>query len=1171
MKKNGFMHRLWRGHSKLFLIMKLSLVLIITCLIEVHSAGYSYSQSTRLTINMENATIKDVFDEIEQSSKFIFVYYNDIIALDTKVNIDIKDRTIDKVLDKLFESTDNSYEILDRQIVIKKKVQNLFLSQLKNDSTAASLQQITISGNVTEITGDPLPGVNIKIEGTTVGTVSGLNGKYTINVPSKESTLTFSFIGYLTEKVVVGDRKVIDLQMSPDITNLEDVTIVAFAKQKKNSVMASITTIKPSELKVPSSNLTTALAGRMAGIISYQRSGEPGQDNAQFFIRGVTTFGYKSSPLILIDGIELTTEDLARLQTDDIASFSIMKDAAATALYGARGANGVIYVTTKEGVEGPARFSVRFENSISSPTQKIELADPITYMNMHNEAVRTRMGRDINGNLILTEPLPYSQEKIDKTQAGLDPVLYPTTDWYKMLLKDQTSNQRFNFNANGGGKIARYYIAGTVNSNNGNLRTDAKNNFNNNIKLKQYQLTSKLNINLTKTTKVLFNFKTSIDNYTGPLQGGQAIYNQIMHTNPVLFQPYYEADAEHQYTKHILYGNDPKGTMFYANPYADLMKGFKEYKEARVLVQIEINQDLSSLVDGLSFKLSGNGNQYSYFEITRQSVPYYYKPTKNPETQDYTLTELNPEIGQEYLSYTEGNKNVSTSYYMEGLLNYTKTFNEKHQVGAMLVGILRDELKGNEGSLQKSLPYRNVGLSGRFTYGFMDKYYFEGNFGYNGSERFSKSHRFGLFPSAGLGWIVSNEKFFEPLKKTITKLKLKGTYGLVGNDAIGGPDDRFFYLSQTNMNVGGRGAMFGKFFDYYKSGVTISRYANDEISWETAKKMNLGLELGLFNKATLQVDAFKEQRSNILMDRVTLASMGLQAGVRANMGEAEGKGIDASLNYNVTIGHNWWIQAMGNFTYAVSKITKMEEPDYSSTPWRSSVGQSIKQYYGYIAERLFVDDNEVANSPEQAFGVKPMGGDIKYRDINGDDKITNADMVPIGYPTTPEIVYGFGFSFGYKTFDFSAFFQGLARESFWIDYYSSAPFLNYHKDVNDNIAQIYNNQLLKTWADSYWSEDNRDPYARWPRLSTSAVPNNSASSTWFMQNGEFLRLKSMEIGFSLPQNFIKKIRLTKCRFYLSGTNLLTFSKFKLWDPEMGGNGLGYPVQKVINTGVLIDF
>ena len=388
---------------------------------------------------------------------------------------------------------------------------------------------------------------------------------------------------------------------------------------------------------------------------------------------------------------------------------------------------------------------------------------------------------------------------------------------------------------------------------------------------------------------------------------------------------------------------------------------------------------------------------------------------------------------------------------------------------------------------------------------------------------------------------------------------------MVGNDAIGSADDRFFYLSKVNMNDGNRTDQFGKFMDYSKPGVSIQRYANDAITWETSYKLNLGVEVGLFDKFEIQADVFHERRTNILMDRISLASMGLQAGVRANIGEAMSKGIDASIDYNETFQNGWWIQARANFTYAVSEMTKLEESDYTSTPWLSHIGQSINQNYGYIAERLFVDQREVDNSPAQSFG-QYSGGDIKYRDKNGDDRISGLDVVPIGYPTTPEIVYGFGFSTGYKAFDFSVFFQGLANESFWIDTYASAPFI----DTYDGNA-IGNNQLLKVWADSYWSEENPDVYARWPRLSNTLLANNNQWSTKMMQDGSFLRLKSLEVGLTVPQNISSKLKMAKCRFYASGTNLLTFSKFKLWDPEMGGNGLGYPVQRVFNLGVLVEF
>ncbi len=1025
----------------------------------------------------------------------------------------------------------------------------------KNKKEAVVQEQKKVTGTVADAEGNPLPGATVTIQGTTRGVITDPNGYFTIDVVPAD-VMVISFIGMETKEIPVGAKLLFNIVLPPKSEELEDVTIVAFAKQKKESVIASITTVKVSELKVPSSNLTTSLAGRMSGIISYQRSGEPGKDNAQFFVRGVTTFGYKKDPLILIDGVELTSEDLARMQPDDIASFSIMKDATATALYGARGANGVIYVTTKEGREGQARVSLRYETSISRPTNNIELADPITYMLMHNEAVKTRDPLGL---------LPYSLEKIDKTISGEDPVLYPTTDWYEEMFNNQAINHRLNFSINGGGKVARYYLAATINKDNGVLKVDKKNNFNNNIDLKKYNLRANINLNLTKTTKAKIIFNTTFDDYTGPIDGGSEMYEKVMRTNPVYFKSYYEPDDAHQYTKHILFGNYGAGN--YYNPYADMVKGYKDYSRNRTLAQIELFQDLKFITEGLNIRALGSANRYSYFDVSRSYNPYYYRPMADPlGAQDYLLIPLNIEEGTEYLDYHPGDKDIVSSYYIEAAINYNRQINESHMVSGMLVFTMREELVANAENLQKSLPYRNMGLSGRFTYAYRNRYFAEFNFGYNGSERFSKKERFGFFPSAGLGWIVSNEEFFSGAKKIFSNLKLKATYGLVGNDAIGSADDRFFYLSQVNMNDWGRSIPFGTYMDYSKSGVSVQRYENDRITWETAKKLNIGIELGLFEKLNIQADIFRDTRTNILMDRIRLASMGLEANVRANVGEAMSQGIDISADYSQSFNKDFWMQVRANFTYAHGIITKAEEPDYSETPWRSAVGMPINQTWGYVAERFFVDQKEVDNSPEQTFG-EYTGGDIKYKDINGDDRISGLDRVPIGFPTAPEIVYGFGISTGYKGFDFSVFFQGLGNESFWVSPYYTAPFV----DIDGTNSVSSNNQLLKVYADSYWSEEHRDVYALWPRLSENVMNNNAQTSTHFMQNGAFMRLKTLEIGYSLPLHVIAKAKLTQCRFYFNGINLYTFSNFNLWDPEMGGNGLAYPIQMVLNGGVQLSF
>lgn len=1023
-----------------------------------------------------------------------------------------------------------------------------------------SQNRISVRGTVSNNFGELLPGVTVNIRGTTNATSTDVNGEFTIIVPSDTTVLVFRYIGFKTEEIVVGSKRVISVVLAEESTMLEEAVVVAFGKQKKESVIGAITTITPKELKVPSSNLTTSFAGRVAGMIAYQRSGEPGQDNADFFIRGVTTFGYKKDPLILIDNIEVSSTELSRLQVDDIESFSIMKDATSTALYGARGANGVILITTKQGTEGKAKVNFRFENSISRAIKNIELADPITYMRLANEAVLTR------------DPLGltyYSDQKIDNTISGVNPYVFPATDWRDELLKDYTMNQRANLSVSGGGKIARYYVSGSFNKDNGIMKVANQNNFNSNIDLKSYSLRANVDMELTTTTSMSVRLAGTFDDYTGPIDGGTQVYRNIMRTNPVLFPAYYPTDEDHKYVQHIMFGNYETGN--YLNPYADMVKGYKDYSKSNMSAQLELKQNLRFITDGLSVRGLMNTSRYSYFDVTRAYAPFYYHAsTWDKVTNTYKLTALNEEGGTEYLNYNPGTKNVNSELYIEGSVNYNKTFNKDHGISGLLVLMLRDKLTGNAGTLQESLAYRNVGFSGRFTYAYANRYFTEFNFGYNGSERFYKTNRFGFFPSFGVGWSLSNEPFWnDNLKHLLPKTKIRATYGLVGNDALG--DERFLYLSEVNMNDGNRSATFGRDYGYSRNGVSVSRYSNPDITWEKALKTNLGLELNILNSWDIVVEGYWEKRTNIFMQRTaTPATMGLSAQPSANIGEAKSRGLDVSIDYNKVFSKDFWVQGRANLTYAKSKYLVYEEPTYDNTPWKSRVGHQIGQQWGYIAERLFVDDEEAANSPKQNFG-EYGGGDIKYKDVNGDGQITELDQVPIGYPTTPEIVYGFGFSMGYKHIDFSAFFQGLARESFWIDVNATAPFVSYLYSGETNTRTLQN-ALIKAYADNHWSEDNRNMYALWPRLSTSSIgnSNNSQRSTWFMQDGSFLRLKSLEVGYTIPGKMVNKLG-ANIRIYASGTNLLTFSKFKLWDPEMAGNGLGYPIQRVYNVGLTISF
>lgn len=1026
-------------------------------------------------------------------------------------------------------------------------------------SMVAVAQTKTVKGVIyEEETGEPMPGATVSVEGSTRGVMTDLDGSFELTGVKPTDKLKFECLGKETQVLQVGTMTNFVVKLKNAANELDEVTVVAFGKQRKESVIGSISTVDVKTLKVPSSNLTTALAGNVAGVIAYQRTGEPGQDNADFFVRGITTFGANTSPLILIDNIELTSTDLARLQPDDIESFSIMKDATATALYGARGANGVIFVTTKRGQEGPAKIFARVETSISAPTDVVELADPVTYMKSYNEAISTR---DPLGELM------YTYDKIEQTgKPGANRLIYPANDWYDMLFKDFATSYRANVSARGGGKVATYYVSGAYTEDTGVLKVDKRNSFNNNIDDKNYTLRSNVDINVTPTTKLAVRLTGNFRDYQGPLNGGSDVYRQIMHSDPVLFPAYYPVDDEHVGIQHIMFGNYEDGS--YINPYANLVKGYKNYQRSQMIAAVQLEQDLKFITKGLSFMTLFNLTRLSEFTVNRQFNPYWYRLDRyDSYTGEYHVNRIN-ENGTDYLTYSESGKTVKNTMYSETRLNYNRSFG-KHDVTGLLVFTASESLTANAGSLQLSLPSRNAGLSGRFTYGYDKRYFVEYNFGYNGSERFHKSHRWGFFPSAGLAWMMSNEKWFKPLTKVVSNLKLRYSYGLVGNDNIGSSSNRFYYLSEMSMNNSGLGASFGETRNVSYNGIGVVRYANEAITWEKSYKSNYALELGLFKKLDIIAEYFTEHRTDIFMQRADIPNtMGLQAAVYGNIGQARSKGIDIQADYKQAWASGLWASARANFTYSTGKYDVYEEPTYPES-YRQHAGRSIRQTWGYIAERLFVDDEDAANSPSQAaFGSQYGGGDIKYTDVNGDGVITNADMVPIGYPTSPEIIYGFGVSLGHKGFDFSVFFQGLGRESFWIDAtsaystkynkYGTAPFVN-------------NGQLLKAYSDSHWSEDNRDIYALYPRYSAYENHNNTQVSTWWMRDGSFVRLKQMEFGYTLPQKLTNKIHIDNLRVYFQGNNLLCWSKFKLWDPELAGEGFNYPIQRTFNIGVNVTF
>ena len=713
----------------------------------------------------------------------------------------------------------------------------------------------------------------------------------------------------------------------------------------------------------------------------------------------------------------------------------------------------------------------------------------------------------------------------------------------------------------GGGDIAQYYLSVAYTNEKGLLKVDNMNNFNNNIDIQRYNIRANIDFNLTKTTKAAVKFYTLLDKYNGPVTNTEDIFYQVMQANPVNFPKYYEKTGDMQYLKHTLFGN--KGNGSYPNPYADMVKGYKDRFSSTTQAQFQIEQDLSFITKGLNARALASINTYSVNENARSFSPFFYS-MREVETEQgidralYVISE-----GTESLNDPSVYNYTNSSSYFEAALQYNRQFADKHDIGGLIVATAKEALNTISGNALSTLPSRNLGLSGRLTYGFDSRYFIEGNFGYNGSEKFAKSHRWGFFPSAGLGWAVNNESFYPSgLKNVMPQLKFKATYGLVGNDAISDPSDRFFYLSDVNTNTGDYGFNFGSAFNNYTNGYVINRYANPEVGWEVATKANYGVEIGLFDMINIQCDYFTEHRRNIYMGRDYIPeSMGLTTGISSNIGEAKSWGVDGSLDFNWVINRDWWLTSRFNYTFARNKYVQNGEPEYKYS-YLSRIGHSINQQWGYVAERLFIDQEDVNNSPAQfgnsSVNSEYMPGDIKYVDINKDGKIDEDDQVPIGFPTVPEIVYGFGMSAGYKNFDFSFFFQGAGNSSFFIEPDNIAPFIN-------------ERNALKVIANNHWSDNNPDPHAFWPRLSTTTISNNQKQSTWWLRDGSYLRLKSVEFGYSLPTRIIKPAGMETVRVYFSGTNLLCFSKFDMWDPEMGGKGLGYPTQRVMNIGLNVVF
>ena len=988
----------------------------------------------------------------------------------------------------------------------------------------------TVTGTITDaVDGSPLIGVNIKLKGTTTGVISDIDGNYSIEVDSRKSILIFSYIGYKTREVPVEDLGVINVKLTSDNELLDEVVIVGSGTQKKVSVTGAISSVKGAALKAPSSSLTSSLAGRLAGVMVNTTSGEPGSAS-EFYIRGISTFGGRKTPLILLDDVEISSTDLNNIPAETIESFSILKDASATAIYGSRGANGVMLVTTKSGQENTkTQINVTVENSFQSMMNFPKFVDGATWMELYNEGQRNRGATS----------LMYSQERIDNTRNKVNPYVYPDVNWRDLLFKDMAMSQRANVNLQGGGSRVSYYMSLNVNHDSGLLDSPQIYSFNNNINNLSYNFQNNLQVKVTPTTKIRLNMNAQIQNRKGPNYKTQDLFIMTHTANPIFFPATLPAQKG---DKHMRFGNAIlSNATLRTNPYAHMASSFKQVDENMMHTTMRIDQTLDFVTKGLSANALIHFKNTSSQAFTRSIEPYYYRITKwTPGTDQYDMERLGTS-GTEYIYTSDISRYTERTITMQFQLDYKRQFG-MHNVGGMLMYMQRDFKRD-------VLPNRNQGFSGRFTYDYGQRYLAEFNFGYNGTERLARADRFEFFPAMSLGWVISNEAFFEPLRDKVDNLKVRASFGEVGSDDLDYPTN-FVYIDQVSLDK--IGWTTGDNFNTYKVGPQLERYAVQNACWERSQKLDVGIDITLFRDWNIIFDYFHEKRYNILMMRAAWPNMiGFSNALPYSpIGEMSNQGYEVSTSYSTQIGKNLTIDFRGNFTYTKNKYVYIDEI-WHEYPWQIKTGRPLSYQYGYVAEGLFGSQEEIDNHAKQELGSTPMPGDIKYRDLNGDGVINSYDQAFISeLGKDPRIQYGFGVNLTYKKWDLGVFFNGSAMRK-----------INMNKDGGVHPFGAESHNVFQYVAENRWTEENQNPHAQYPRLgiTNSETDNNRQNSTYWLRNGNFLRFKQLEVGYTFKYG----------RVYLTGDNIAVFSPFKEWDPEL--EWYKYPLQRTFNIGLQLNF
>ena len=1009
---------------------------------------------------------------------------------------------------------------------------------------ALAQEQLNISGTVTDAAGEALIGVSVTVKDAKgLGTITNIDGKYNIKI-QQYHTLVFSYIGYKPVSVLVkGDKKVIDVQMSEEKTNaIDEVVVTGLGTQKKLTVTGAITNVDVSQMKqFPSSNFTNALAGNVPGIIAMQSSGQPGKSTSRFWVRGISTFGASASAMILVDGFERNNID--DLNIEDIESFSVLKDASATAIYGSKGANGVILITTKHGKAGKININVKGEASYNTRTITPKFIDAPTYANLLNEARVTR-------NLAPQ----YQPEELALIRSGLDPDFYPNVDWSKLLLKNGAMSYRADLSMSGGGNTARYFVSLSYVEDQGMYNTDEtlRKKYDTNANYKRWNYRMNVDIDVTPMTIIKLGVSGNLNKRNSPGLGDQYLWSELFGFNalssPVLYSNGYVP----------AYGNN----IHQMNPWVSSTRtGYNEEWDNNIQTNVTVEQKLDFITKGLSFTGRFGYDTYNSNHIYYRLWPAMYRANSRDSQGNIIWDKLFEETSMSQTSGGDGSRHE----FLEALLRWDRTFDKLHNFSAVsrFTQDERIQTRNIGTDIKNSVSKRNQGLAGQLTYNYALRYFIDFNFGYNGSENFADHRRYGFFPAFSLAWNVAEEPLVKKALPWLNMFKLRYSWGKVGNDNMG----RFPYLYTLDYtpNIGynwGSNLSSGTI-----PGIHYTQMASPNVTWEVARKTDFGFDFVAFdNKFSLTMDYFHEKRTGIFIQRMFLPDItGLESYPWANVGAVKSQGFDGNFQYKDHIGEiNWTVR--GNITYSKNTILERDEEN-NVYAYQYGKGYRVNQQRGLIALGLFRDYDDIRNSPKQSWGtVQP--GDIKYKDVNGDGIVDDGDRVAIGATDTPSLIYGLGASVSWRGFDFNLHFQGAGKYTFLIN--SGA--VNAFRDGRwGNILQgITDNRWIS--SDISGTKETENPNAPYPRLSYGYNLNNQQSSSFWLRNGRFLRLKNLDIGYTLPKPMVNTIHLESVRIYISGQNLITWSPFKLWDPELDSRQRGqiYPITRSFTAGIQIS-